>query len=101
MGDYQGVVTPFDHLQGGPPLNTGDMGPFDVQGHVDFWWRTGLTSSKLYHSVQKACPALGQEKPDRRCMNLGLPQYHFCMCFSLGLLITDVPGRGYCRGHYN
>ena len=34
MGDYQGVVTPFDHLQGGPPLNTGDMGPFDVK---DTW----------------------------------------------------------------
>ncbi|CAE7563263.1 SCPL27 [Symbiodinium sp. CCMP2456] len=72
VGDYQGVVTPFDHLKGGPPLTTGDMGPFDVQGHVDFWWRTGLTSSKLYHSVQKACPSLGQAKPDGRCMKPGL-----------------------------
>ena len=67
VGDYQGVVTPFDHLKGGPPLTTGDMGPFDVQGHVDFWWRTGLTSSKLYRSLQKACPSLGRVEPDGRC----------------------------------
>merc|ERR1712070_425096 len=46
------------------------MGPLDVQGHVDFWWRAGLTSTKMYQSVLKGCPSLGKVKPDKACRAL-------------------------------
>lgn len=70
-GDYQGAPDPMDSLgDEGPPFNTGDMGPLDVQGHVDFWWRAGLTSTKMYNSVVQSCPSLGRVKPDEKCGKL-------------------------------
>lgn len=71
VGDYQGVKDPMGDLDdNGPPFSTGDMGPIDVQGHVDFWWRVGLVSTKMYQSATKACPSLGKAAPDEACRRI-------------------------------
>jgi len=71
VGDYQGAPDLMGDLDNnGPPFNTGDMGPLDVQGHVDFWWRSGLTSTKLYQSAMRACPSLGKLPPDTACRSI-------------------------------
>jgi hypothetical protein len=71
VGDYQGAPDPMGAFDdNGPPLSTGDMGPLDVQGHVDFWWRHGLISTKIYQSALKTCPSLGKVVPDAACHKL-------------------------------
>ena len=48
-------------------FSTGDS-PDDVQHHIDYFWRSGLTSNAMYERVNKACEGkLANPKPGDAC----------------------------------
>ena len=48
-------------------FSTGDS-PNDVQHHIDYFWRSGLTSNAMYERVNKACEGkLANPKPGDAC----------------------------------